>query len=92
MAKLSIAYLESLTIKEIYALAKEHKITYYSKLTKRELIFALLKSNAEKEGFFFMEGVLEIIPNEGFGFYALSTIHLVRKIFTSLLPKLDVSS
>ncbi|MFV9680274.1 Rho termination factor N-terminal domain-containing protein, partial [Listeria monocytogenes] len=43
MAKLSIAYLESLTIKEIYALAKEHKITYYSKLTKRELIFALLK-------------------------------------------------
>ncbi|EAD5402416.1 transcription termination factor Rho [Listeria monocytogenes] len=68
MAKLSIAYLESLTIKEIYALAKEHKIAYYSKLTKRELIFALLKSNAEKEGFFFMEGVLEIIPNEGFGF------------------------
>lgn len=68
MAKLSIAHLESLTIKEIYALAKEHKITYYSKLTKRELIFALLKSNAEKEGFFFMEGVLEIIPNEGFGF------------------------
>ncbi|MBF2443550.1 transcription termination factor Rho [Listeria innocua] len=68
MAKLSIAYLESLTIKDIYALAKEHKIAYYSKLTKRELIFALLKSNAEKEGFFFMEGVLEIIPNEGFGF------------------------
>ncbi|CAK21919.1 transcription termination factor Rho [Listeria welshimeri] len=68
MAKLSIAYLESLTIKDIYALAKEHKIAYYSKLTKRELIFALLKSNAEKEGFFFMEGVLEIISNEGFGF------------------------
>ena len=54
MAKLSIAYLESLTIKDIYSLAKEHKIAYYSKLTKRELIFALLKSNAEKEGFFFM--------------------------------------
>lgn len=68
MAKLSIAYLESLIIKDIYALAKEHKIAYYSKLTKRELIFALLKSNAEKEGFFFMEGVLEIISNEGFGF------------------------
>ncbi|WP_163655073.1 transcription termination factor Rho [Listeria sp. PSOL-1] len=68
MANLSIAYLESLTIKEIYALAKEHKIAYYSKLTKKELIFALLKSNAEQEGFFFMEGVLEIIPTEGFGF------------------------
>ncbi|WP_239255134.1 transcription termination factor Rho [Listeria ilorinensis] len=68
MANLSIARLENLTIKEIYALAKEHKIAYYSKLTKKELIFALLKSNAEKEGFFFMEGVLEIIPTEGFGF------------------------
>ncbi|WP_099222540.1 transcription termination factor Rho [Listeria costaricensis] len=68
MANLSIAQLENLTIKEIYALAKEHKIAYYSKLTKKELIFALLKSNAEKEGFFFMEGILEIIPTEGFGF------------------------
>lgn len=68
MANLSMSYLESLTIKEIYALAKEHKIAYYSKLTKKELSFALLKSNAEKEGFFFMEGVLDIIPQEGFGF------------------------
>lgn len=68
MAKMTISYLEDLTIKEIYALAKEHKISYYSKLSKKELIFAILKSNAEKEGFFFMEGVLDIIPSEGFGF------------------------
>ncbi|MBC1456945.1 transcription termination factor Rho [Listeria newyorkensis] len=68
MRDISISYLEKLTIKEIYALAKEHKIPYYSKLTKRELSFALLKASAEKQGFFFMEGVLDIIASEGFGF------------------------
>src|SRR5699024_2103492 len=50
------------------ALAKEFKITYYAKLTKKELIFAILKAQAEKDGFLFMDGVLEIIPTEGFGF------------------------
>ena len=39
-----------------------------AKLTKKELIFAILKSRAEQEGFFFMEGVLEIIQSEGYGF------------------------
>src|SRR6185295_12276826 len=65
---LSIAALENMKLKELYELAKEFKISYYSKLTKKELIFAILKARAEKEGFFFMEGVLEIIQSEGFGF------------------------
>src|SRR5699024_9389697 len=38
------------------------------KLTKRELIFAILKAQAEKDGYLFMDGILEIIPSEGFGF------------------------
>src|SRR5699024_6554211 len=41
---------------------------YYAKLTKKELIFAILKAQAEKDGFLFMDGVLEIISSEGFGF------------------------
>lgn len=68
MAALTISKLEALTLKEIYELAKEFKVSYYSKLTKRELIFSILKAQAEKDGFFFMDGVLEIIPAEGFGF------------------------
>ncbi|GGN50263.1 transcription termination factor Rho [Oceanobacillus indicireducens] len=68
MAELTISQLETLTLKELYALAKEYKISYYAKLTKKELIFAILKSQAEKDGFLFMDGVLEIIPSEGFGF------------------------
>ena len=68
MSTLKIGELESMTLKELYALAREFKISYYSKLTKKELIFAILKTRAEQEGYFFMEGVLEIIQSEGFGF------------------------
>lgn len=68
MASLTISQLENMTLKDLYALAREYKISYYSKLTKKELIFAILKSRSEQEGFFFMEGVLDIVSQEGFGF------------------------
>ncbi len=57
-----------MTLKKLYSLAKQFKVSYYAKLTKRELIFAILKAQAEKDGFLFMDGILEIIPSEGFGF------------------------
>ncbi|MED5042435.1 transcription termination factor Rho, partial [Geobacillus stearothermophilus] len=65
---LTLAALENMKLKELYELAKQYKISYYSKLTKKELIFAILKARAEQDGLSFMEGVLEIIPSEGFGF------------------------
>src|SRR3954470_3113830 len=65
---LNISSLENMKLKELYTLARKYKIAAYSKLSKKELIFAILKSRAEQEGFFFMEGVLEIIQQEGFGF------------------------
>lgn len=68
MSTITISALENMTLKELYNLAKEYKLSNYSKLTKKELIFAILKTRAEQEGFFFMEGVLEIIQSEGFGF------------------------
>src|SRR5699024_7869855 len=68
MASLTISSLEASTLKDIYALAKEYKVAYYARLTKRELIFAILKAQAEKDGYLFMDGILEIIPSEGFGF------------------------
>ncbi|MFC0186961.1 transcription termination factor Rho [Fictibacillus aquaticus] len=60
--------LENKKLKELYELAKEYKVAYYGKLTKRELMISILKAQAEKDGFSFMEGILEIIPTEGFGF------------------------
>ncbi|ARF17963.1 transcription termination factor Rho [Sporosarcina sp. P3] len=68
MTMITLADLENMTLKELYSHAKQFKVTNYSKLTKKELIFAILKSRAEQEGFFFMEGVLEIIQSEGYGF------------------------
>lgn len=68
MANLTMSQLENMTLKELYALAREYKVSYYSKLTKKELIVAILKVRAEREGYFYMDGVLEIIQQEGFGF------------------------
>src|SRR3954462_7033687 len=65
---LNISSLENMKLKELYTLARNLKISYYSKLTKKELIFAILKVRAEQDGLLFMEGVLEIIQSEGFGF------------------------
>lgn len=64
----NIVELEHMKLKELYELARKYKISYYSKLTKKELIFAILKGQAEQDGLLFMEGVLEIIQSEGFGF------------------------
>ncbi|MBU8905862.1 transcription termination factor Rho [Desertibacillus haloalkaliphilus] len=64
----NIAKLETMKLKELYELARNYKVSYYSKLTKKELIFAILKGQAEEDGLMFMEGVLEIIQSEGFGF------------------------
>ncbi|HHY21930.1 MAG TPA: transcription termination factor Rho [Bacilli bacterium] len=65
---INIAELEHMKLKELYELARKYKISYYSKLTKKELIFAILKGQAEQDGLMFMEGVLEVIQSEGFGF------------------------
>ncbi|MGV3489517.1 MAG: transcription termination factor Rho [Tuberibacillus sp.] len=64
----TLSELENMKLKDLYQLAKNYKISYYGKLNKRELIFAILKAQAEQDGLSFMEGVLEIIPSEGFGF------------------------
>jgi len=64
---LNIAQLESKTLKELYAIAREMELPGYSEMNKKELIFEILKANIEKEGSIFAEGVLEIMP-EGFGF------------------------
>ena len=68
MTELTISSLEDMKLKELYELARQYRVSYYSKLTKKELIFSILKARAEQEGYFFMEGVLEIIQSEGFGF------------------------
>lgn len=64
---LLIEELESKKLTELYKLAKTFEIPSYGSLKKQELIFAILRKQAEKEGLMFMEGILEIM-HEGFGF------------------------
>ncbi|CAO1610038.1 transcriptional terminator Rho [Brochothrix thermosphacta] len=68
MAEMSMAQLERQTLKELYSVAKSLKLSNFSKLSKRELILEIIKVNVENDGFAFMEGVLDIIASEGFGF------------------------
>lgn len=67
MDDLNLSKLETKKLTELYQLAKEFEIPYYGQLKKKELIFAILKAQAEKAGLMFMEGVLEILP-DGYGF------------------------
>lgn len=67
MTELQIADLEGMKLTELYKLAKQYQIPYYGQLRKTELIFAILRAQAEKGGLMFMQGVLEIL-SEGYGF------------------------
>lgn len=64
---LDIRELEDKKLTELYHYAKEFQIPYYGNMKKRELIFAILKAQAEKDGLMFAEGVLEIM-SDGYGF------------------------
>ncbi|MFA6355743.1 MAG: transcription termination factor Rho [Candidatus Omnitrophota bacterium] len=63
----NIAKLKKMTIQELTKAAKDLSINSISGLKKQDLIFKILQAQAEKEGFMFGEGVLEILP-DGFGF------------------------
>lgn len=65
--EMNLAQLEGLKLTELYALAKQYQIAYYGQMKKKELIFAILRAQAEESGYMFMQGVLEILA-EGFGF------------------------
>ena len=66
-AGLNIAKLKKMTIQELTKAAKDFNVNSISGLKKQDLIFKILQAQAEKEGFMFGEGVLEILP-DGFGF------------------------
>ncbi|MCA0455485.1 MAG: transcription termination factor Rho [Chloroflexi bacterium] len=64
---MDIAQLEQKTLEELRSVARENNVTGYSRLKKPELILALLRNNAEKQGYQLRGGVLEIV-DDGIGF------------------------
>jgi len=71
---MNIAELETKTLDELQDLAKDMGLSGYSRLKKYDLIFRLLRAQAEQQGYIFGGGVLEIVQ-EGIGF--LRSDHLL---------------
>ena len=71
---MNIAELDTKTLDELQDLAKDMSLSGYTRLKKHDLIFRLLRAQAEQQGYIFGGGVLEIIQ-EGIGF--LRSDHLL---------------
>ncbi len=64
---LTIRDLQTMSIDQLHALAREEGIENYAGLKKQELNFQILRARIAKQGLMYGEGVLEILP-DGFGF------------------------
>ncbi|MHB0874492.1 MAG: transcription termination factor Rho [Anaerolineae bacterium] len=64
---MDIAQLEDKTLSELRSLSRDFGISRYSRKKKDELVLELLKANAERQGFTFGGGVLDIVQ-DGIGF------------------------
>jgi len=65
--RLDLAALKEMGITKLAQVAKALEIPGAASMKKQELVFQILRAQAEKEGLIFSEGVLEILP-DGFGF------------------------
>jgi transcription termination factor Rho len=63
----NIVELETKTLSDLQEQARDLDVSGYSRLKKSDLIFRLLRANAERQGYIFGGGVLEIMP-DGIGF------------------------
>jgi transcription termination factor Rho len=66
-SRLDLAVLKEMSIQKLVGVAKDLDILGAPSMKKQELVFQILRAQAEKEGLIFSEGVLEILP-DGFGF------------------------
>lgn len=64
----SLEALKKTEVKQLYAYARELEIPDFSQLSQKELILAIMRTQEEKQGFYQVEGILDIMENEGFGF------------------------
>jgi transcription termination factor Rho len=71
---MNIVELETRNLDDLREMARELEISGYTRLKKHDLIMRLLKHNAERQGYIFGGGVLDIVQ-EGIGF--LRSDHLL---------------
>ncbi len=61
MKSLTIKDLEQKTLAELRVQAKSLKMEDFMELPKRELMIEILKNSTEKDGYIFVEGILEVV-------------------------------
>ncbi|MBK8985049.1 MAG: transcription termination factor Rho [Chloroflexi bacterium] len=61
---MDIAELEALKIGELRDIAREKNVTGFSTMKKQDLVFHIMRVNAESEGLDFRGGVLEIVEDD----------------------------
>ena len=64
---MNLRELKAMTPAALLAFAEEHEIENAAAMRKQEMMFAILKAQAEKGNAIYGEGVLEVLP-DGFGF------------------------
>ena len=74
MLSMTMAELEDCTLNELRDIAGSMAVSGYTRLKKHDLILLLLRENAEKQGYIFGGGTLEIVQ-DGIGF--LRSDHLL---------------
>jgi len=70
---LDLSQLRASAMPDLRQLAEEFEVLEFTRLSKEELVFALLRAQAEVQGLRFSEGVLEILP-DGYGFLLDKTL------------------
>ncbi len=73
LKKVNIVELDTQNLSQLREIAKGFDISAVSRLKKQDLILRLLRANAERQGYLFRGGVLEIMP-DGIGFLRASTL------------------
>ncbi len=68
---MSVSELRKKKLSELYEIAKEMGIENYESMKKDELIKKILEKSNSEEGLEFVEGILDIIPEGGYGFLRL---------------------
>ncbi len=64
---LRISELKEMGVQHLTQVAKSLNVANATSMRKQELIFEILRAQAEQSGFIFSEGVLEVLP-DGYGF------------------------
>ncbi len=64
---MNISELDNKTMLELYQIARDHNLSGYSRLRKKEIIFEITKAMTQADELLEAQGVLEIMP-DGYGF------------------------